>query len=96
MVRYVNQKSKEKAIEYGIFLSKFRGYNLGGSGQGYKVKQDHKRYRKDQTKHNEVGIMSLLDKYRVRLKQLESGFKELYDGEREVIQDVIKAMEKDN
>lgn len=38
--------------------------------------------------------MSLLDKYRVRLKQLEGGSKELYSGETDTIRDIINILEQ--
>ena len=38
--------------------------------------------------------MSLLDKYKVRLDQLNNGYKEIYQGERQAIIEVIEAMSR--
>ena len=38
--------------------------------------------------------MKLIDKYKVRLQQLEKGVKEFYEGEKQVIREVVKAMSK--
>lgn len=34
--------------------------------------------------------MTLLEKYKIRLEQLNNGHEEIYDGEKEIIEQIIK------
>jgi len=38
--------------------------------------------------------MSILEKYKIRLNQLNNGYKELYEGEKQAIIDIIEVMSK--
>ena len=38
--------------------------------------------------------MTLIEKYKVRLEQLNNGYRELYDGERELIIEILQITNK--
>lgn len=41
-------------------------------------------------------MQALIDQYKVRLKQLEEGSKELYEGEKDTIREILSKYEEGN